>query len=119
MTDESSIEGSGQPDAIRRADRKRKGWVLLGAVLLVAGIALVFLGGWVKYRRVRTCADSTLARLRALQDLMPEGATTTAALDLAEAGAQLHGLQADLTCLRTEAAPFLPLAARLGVVNSG
>jgi hypothetical protein len=114
VTDEHSTEGAGQRDAIRRAERKRKGWVLLGVALLLAGMALVFLGGWVKYRRVRTCASSTLVRLRTLQGLVPEGATTPAALDLAGAGAQLQGLQADLTCLRTELKPFVPLAARLG-----
>ena len=114
VTDDYSADQAGRREATRRSDRKRKGPILLSVLLLIAGLALVFLGGWVKYRRTRTCADSTLERLRIMQSLVPEGAATTAALDLEEAGAQLSGLQADLACLRTELGPFLPLAARLG-----
>jgi hypothetical protein len=87
---------------------------LLGVILLIAGMALVALGGWVKYRRTRTCADSTLERLHILQSLAPEGAATSGSLDLEKASAQLAGLQTDLACLRTELGPLLPLATGLG-----
>lgn len=88
--------------------------MLLALALIAAGVAVLALVGWTKYRRLRPCLDSSLARLRTLQALMPEGAATPANLDLAEAGLQLHGLQEDLVCLKDGTREFLPLAGLLG-----
>jgi hypothetical protein len=99
------------------ADRKasdRRVWLWLGLILLLAGVTLLAVGGGLKYRRVRTCAESALTRLRLLQDLAPEAATISTDLDMMLAGAQLHGLQGDLACLRSEVREFLPLAPLLG-----
>lgn len=99
------------------ADRKasnRRVWLGLGLILLIAGVVLLAVGGGLKYRRVRTCSESALARLRLLQDLAPEAATISTDLDLMLVGEQLHDLQGDLACLRTEVREFLPLAPLLG-----
>jgi len=82
----------------------------VGLVLVMAGLALI--GGWggMKYRSIRTCLDSGVARLHALQSLFPQGAAALSVQGLADAGAQLRGLQSDIACLRSEGQPFLKLA---------
>jgi hypothetical protein len=96
-----------------RARRYRLG-LWLGIAFIVAGLALFVVWGALKVRRVYTCADSTLTRVRFLQGLATESRAAPGDLGLAEAGAQLHGLQEDLVCLRTEVGIFLPLAPLLG-----
>lgn len=87
---------------------------LLALALLVIGLGLLLGAGWRKVDRGRYCLDSALVRLRGLQDMVPEASTGIASLDMAAASAELHGLQGDLACLRTEAGVFLPLAPALG-----
>jgi hypothetical protein len=94
----------------------RRVWLGLGLILLIAGVILLAVGGGLKYRRVCTCSESALARLRILQDLAPEATTSSTDLDLMLVGAQLQGLQGDLACLRAEVREFLPLAPLLGWV---
>jgi len=92
----------------------RRTLLIAGLVLVLAGVALVAGSGWAKYRRVRTCAASTLEHLDALQELAPTGSLEAADLDLTEMGVQLHGLQGDLACLDAEAGEMLVLAPMLG-----
>ena len=96
----------------KAASRRRR--IFIGLVSIMAGLALV--GGWggLKYRRIRTCLDSGMARLQALQALYPQGAPLFSVQGLADAGAQLRGLQGDIACLRREGRPFLKLAPWLG-----
>jgi hypothetical protein len=96
----------------QKARRRRLGWIALA--LIVAGLVVVAAVGWTKYHRLRPCLDSSLAHLRALQDLAPQGGASAADLDLAEAGAHLHGLQADLLCVQEETRGFLPWARLFG-----
>ena len=81
---------------------RRRAYLLAGLGLVLAGMALMAGLGSAKYRRVRTCAESTLDGLRALQGLAPAGSLDTADLDLTGLGVQLRGLQEDLACLRAE-----------------
>lgn len=96
---------------VSRVRRSRLG-LWLGIALVITGVALVVLWGGLKYWRVRTCVYSTLTRLQVLQVLVSEG--TAGLANLVEAGDQLHGLQEDLVCLRSEISAFLPLAPLLG-----
>ncbi|MBN1136039.1 MAG: DUF4012 domain-containing protein [Anaerolineae bacterium] len=89
---------------------KRRWRTFTALVLIIAGLALIAGWGGIKYRRIRTCLDSSMVRLRALQSLVP----TFSAQALTDAGAQLHGLQSDIICLRSEGQPFLKLAPWLG-----
>ncbi|MGD9317481.1 MAG: hypothetical protein PVG56_11640, partial [Anaerolineae bacterium] len=84
----------------------------LGTALVIAGVALVLVWGGLKLWRVRTCVGSTLTRMQALQGLVSED--TSGLASLVDAGDQLHGLQEDLGCLRSEIGAFLPLAPLLG-----
>jgi hypothetical protein len=88
--------------------------VFAGLMLITIGLALI--AGWsgAKYRQVRTCLDSSMARLRTLQAAMPEGGGMPSSQALAELKAQLADLQGDITCLRREGQPFLGLAPWLG-----
>ena len=97
----------------QRSARKRA-YLLAGLGLVLAGMALVAGLGWAKYRRVRTCAESTLDGLRALQELAPAGSLETADLDLTGLGVQLRGLQGDLACLRAESGGLMGLAPLFG-----
>jgi len=89
-------------------------YLIVGLAFLLAGMVLVAGLGWMKVRRVRTCVESTLDGLNALQDLAPAASVEEADLDLVGVGAQLRGLQADLACLRTESGGLLVLAPLLG-----
>ena len=60
----------------------------------------------------RACLNSTLAHMRALQDMMPEGAAGVTSLNMGAIGVELHGLQDELACIRTEAGALLPLDAQ-------
>jgi hypothetical protein len=91
--------------------RKRVYWIA-GLALVVAGLILLAGLGWAKYRRIRTCADSTLAGLNALQELAPARSAEIA--DLAGLGVQLHSLEDDLACLRAEGGELIGLAPLLG-----
>ena len=108
------------PEASSRKTQARRGWLLLGLLLVAAGVLLLALWAGLKIRRVYTCVDSSRARLRAMQDLMLEGFAAPAGADLAmldhlgDVGGQLYGLQDDLVCLQAEAREFLPLAPLLG-----
>ncbi len=93
---------------------KRRWRIFVALVLIIAGLALIAGWGGIKYRRIRTCLDSGVARLRAVQALVPEGASALNVQILTDAGAQLQGLQDDITCLRSEGQPFLKLAPWLG-----
>lgn len=93
---------------------KRRWRTFVGLVLIIAGLALIAGWGGAKYRRIRTCLDSGMARLRAVQALVPDGASALDVQILTDAGAQLRGLQGDITCLRSEGRPFLKLAPWLG-----
>ncbi len=104
---------SGSVEPFQHRERRRSRWVLVALILIAAGIALILGVGWVKYRRVRTCLDSSLAHMHALQNLVPGEATQAADLDMREVGIQLHGLQDDLACLQAEVREFLPLAPLL------
>jgi hypothetical protein len=84
--------------------------MFVGLVLIIAGLALIAGWGGIKYRRIRTCLDSGVARLQVVQALVPEGAPALDVQVLADAGAQLRGLQGDISCLRSEGQPFLKLA---------
>ena len=86
----------------------------MGLALIIAGLALIAGWGGIKYRRIRTCLDSGVARLRAVQALVPEGAPALDLQILIDAGARLRGLQGDISCLRSEGQPFLKLAPWLG-----
>jgi hypothetical protein len=92
----------------------------LGLVLIISGAVLVALWGGLKYWHVRTCLDSSLARLRDLQDRMPGGTAlpgeAAMSVDLVGIGVQLHGLQGDLACLRAQVQEFLPLAPLVGAL---
>ena len=90
--------------------------LIAGVALVLAGVALVAGSGWAKYRRVRTCAASTLEHLDALQELAPAGSLEGADLNLLDTGVQLHGLRDDLACLDAEAGELLVLAPILGWV---
>ncbi|NIV30645.1 MAG: hypothetical protein GWN58_14440, partial [Anaerolineae bacterium] len=94
-----------------RTARRRVYWIA-GLGFIVAGVILLAGLGWAKYRRVRTCADSTLTGLNALQELAPAGSLEIS--DLAGLGVQLHGLQDDLACLRAESGELIGLAPLLG-----
>jgi hypothetical protein len=92
----------------------KKRWrIFVGLVLIISGLALIAGWGGIKYRRMRTCLDSGMVRLHALQTLVPEGTPALSVQSLADAGTQLKGLQSDITCLRNEGRPFLKLAPRL------
>lgn len=94
--------------------RSRKASAFLALALLLVGTALVVGVSWTKGHRLRTCLDSTLTRMRAFQDLVPEGISGSGKLDFLEADTQLRGLQDDLACLRRQVDDFLPLAPLLG-----
>ena len=93
---------------------KRKLRTVVGLVSIIAGLALVAGWGGIKYRRVRTCLDSGVVRMRALQALVPQEAGNLSVQSLTGARAHLQGLQGDITCLRNETQPFLKLAPQLG-----
>ena len=93
---------------------RRRAYLAVGLSLILAGIVVIVGLGWVKYRRVRTCAESTLVGLSALQELAPSGSVEPPDLDLAEIGVQLRGLGDGLACLRAEGGEFLALAPLLG-----
>jgi len=94
--------------------RGNRFWLWLGIALIITGVVLLVVCGGLEVRRVYTCVDSTLTRLRALQSLVSEGTAAPTNLDLEAAGAHLHGLQEDLACLRSGVGAFLPLAPLLG-----
>lgn len=94
--------------------RGRRGLLLAGLVLVIAGMVLVAWVGWAKYRRVRTCLDSALGGLAVLQDFVPVSSVETGDLDLMGMSVQIRGLRDDLVCLRGEAGPLLGLAPLLG-----
>lgn len=94
------------------ARRKRR--ILVGLVLIIAGLTLIAGWGGIKYRRIRTCLDSGMVRLHALQTLVPEGAPALSVETLLGAGGHLQGLQGDITCLRSQGRPLLKLAPYLG-----
>ncbi|MFN2218087.1 MAG: DUF4012 domain-containing protein [Anaerolineae bacterium] len=98
----------------RRPRLGKRASLILGLVLILAGLALAAGAGWAKVSRTRTCAVSTLDRLDALQHLVPAGSMEMAGLDLGEMGVQLHGLQDDLACLQNESGGALALAPLLG-----
>ena len=88
--------------------------MFVGLVLIIAGLALIAGWGGIKYRRIRTCLDSGVARLHVVQALVPERAPALDVQVLADARAQLQGLQGDIRCLRSEGQLFLKLAPWLG-----
>jgi hypothetical protein len=100
--------------ATRPARASKRILLILGLALIVGGIVLIAGLGWTKYRRVRTCLDSALARLEVLQDLAPAGSLEPADVDPVEMGVQLRGLRDDLACLQVEVREFSPLAPLLG-----
>jgi hypothetical protein len=102
------------PGPTDRKMRRRRALLWLGIALVVAGLTLLFAWGGLKLYRVRTCLDSTLAHLRALQELAPQESANLASVDLPEASAHIQGLQRDLACLRVEAQVFLPLTPWFG-----
>jgi hypothetical protein len=98
----------------RRPRLGKRASLILGLVLILAGLALAAGAGWAKVSRTRTCAVSTLDRLDVLQELVPAGSMEMSGLDLGEMGVQLHGLQEDLACLEAEAGGAMALAPLLG-----
>ena len=103
-------------DAANRPTRRarRRAYLIVGLGLIVAGIVVIAGLGWVKYRRVRACAESTLAGLSVLQELAPAGSGEATDLDLEGFGVQLRSLQDNLACLRIEGGEFLVLAPMMG-----
>ena len=110
----SPVQITTQGDAETRPKAGRRALLILGLGLILAGMVLLIGTGWAKYRRVRTCLDSTLTSLNVLQDLAPAGSLEAADVDLAEMGVQLRGLQDDLACLRVEVGEFMVVAPLLG-----
>lgn len=102
-------------EAPLKAQRLRKDpAALLALALIVVGAGLILGVGLGKVQRGRACLNSTLAHMRVLQDMVPEGAAGATSLDVGAIGVELHGLQDDLACVRAEGGLLLPLAPVLG-----
>jgi hypothetical protein len=101
---QNPVEGSLPP-----VKRKNSRTVLLALILVVTGMVMVFGVAWSKIDRGRACLDSTLVRLRVLQDMVPETFASSAFLDVGAARTELRGLQSDLACIGSEAREFLPI----------
>ncbi len=87
---------------------------VVGAILIIAGLALIAGLGWAKYRRIDHCLDSAMSRLDSLRALASAGSLEASDLDLADMGVELRGLRGDLACLRAETREFVALAPLLG-----
>jgi hypothetical protein len=94
--------------------RRRRVLLIAGLALILVGAGLIAGAGWTKYRRARTCLDSALARLDALQALVPAGSPQAPSPDVGGMGAELRGLQGDLACLRAEGREAVAVAPLLG-----